>query len=103
MKSLGGGHPRGIVPNEAGISAEACIRCALSQPIAALVTGMISMAKLRQHLAIARDFLPMNDAAQQKLLAKVKEVAGDGRYERFKSTTDFDGSYHRKQHGFRPR
>jgi hypothetical protein len=30
----------------------------------------------------------------------VKPHAGDGRHERFKSTIDFDGVYHRKQHGF---
>jgi hypothetical protein len=27
-------------------------------------------------------------------------VAGDGRYELFKSTVTFDGVHHRKQHGF---
>ena len=36
----------------------------------------------------------------EALLAKVKAQAGDGRHERFKSTIDFDGPYHRKQHGF---
>ncbi len=101
MKSLGGGHPRGIIPSQAGVSAEACIRYALSQPISTLVVGIISMADLTQNLAIARDFSPMSEAEQQTLLAKVKEVAGDGRYEPFKSTQAFDGPHHRKQHGFR--
>ena len=32
------------------------------------------------------------------LLDRVKDVAGDGRHERFKSTQFFDGIYHRKQH-----
>jgi hypothetical protein len=55
---------------------------------------------LRQNLAIARNFRPMTAEELQRLLAKVKPQAGDGRHERFKSTIDFDGPYHRKQHGF---
>jgi len=30
----------------------------------------------------------------------VQESAGDGRFERYKSSKQFDGPYHRKQHGF---
>ena len=32
--------------------------------------------------------------------AKYKAVAGDGRFEVFKSTQIFDGVVHQKQHGF---
>ena len=41
-------------------------------------------------------------AADEKatLLARVKEQAGDGRHELFKSTKVFDGPHHRKQHDF---
>ena len=34
------------------------------------------------------------------LSARLKGVAGDGRYEHFKTTQQFDAGYHRKQHGF---
>ncbi len=47
-----------------------------------------------------RNFKPLEGDELAKLLAKVKPHAGDGRHERFKSTIDFDGPYHRKQHGF---
>jgi hypothetical protein len=30
----------------------------------------------------------------------LKDVAGDGRYEHFKTTQQYDAGYHRKQHGF---
>jgi hypothetical protein len=63
------------------------------------VTGIDSMEVLRQNLAIARHFKPYDEQALSKLLARVKDVAGDGRHERFKSTQFFDGSYHRIQHG----
>jgi len=100
MKSLGGGRPAGVIPSEAGISAQRCIRYALSQPVSTLVTGMKSMADLEQNVAIARGFSPMSPAEQKELLEEVHDVAGDGRFERFKTSKQFDGPYHRKQHGF---
>ena len=51
-------------------------------------------------MAVARDFRPMSQEERQKLLARVKEEAGDGRHELFKSTKNFDGPHHRRQHGF---
>jgi hypothetical protein len=58
------------------------------------------MEVLRQDIKTAREFKPMAGEELERLLAKVKPHAGDGRHERFKSTIDFDGPYHRKQHGF---
>ena len=100
MKSLGGGRPAGIIPSEAVVSAERCIRYSLSQPISTLVVGMKSMADLEQNVGIARNFTQMSDAEQQELIAEVKKVAGDGRFERFKSSNQFDAPYHRKLHCF---
>lgn len=102
MKSLGGGNKttgarfmaKGVcTPQEA-------MRFALSQDIDTLVVGVDSMAVLQQDLAVAQQFTPMTAAERDGLLAKVQLVAGDGRHEQFKSTTLFDGPYHRAQHGF---
>jgi hypothetical protein len=57
------------------------------------------MKVLEQDLKIGRNFKPLSEEALKKLVSKVKEVAGDGRHERFKSTQVFDGPYHQKQHG----
>jgi hypothetical protein len=100
MKSLGGGDShKGRLVVEKVCSAEEARRYSLSQDIAALVVGIDSMDVLKQDLAVARNFKPMTEAERDKLLARVKPVAGDGRHERFKSTQLFDGPYHRKQHG----
>ncbi len=98
MKSLGGG--KGKIVKDGVATAEECIRFAMSQDVAAVVSGMDSMEVLKKNIAIARNFKPIEGDELQKLLAKVKPHAGDGRHERFKSTIDFDGPYHRKQHGF---
>jgi predicted aldo/keto reductase-like oxidoreductase len=103
MKSLGGGSLAGgggNIPKGKVCTAEEAIRFALSQPVASVVVGIDSMEVLKQDLAIARGFKPMAGEELTALLAKVKPHAGDGRYERFKSTIDFDGPYHQKQHGF---
>ncbi len=100
MKSLGGGSPRGRIPSETGVSAQDCMRYALSLPITSLVVGIQSMEDLKQDVAIARDFKPMPDADKTTLLTRVKDQASDGRHEMFKSTQNFDGPHHRRQHGF---
>ncbi len=98
MKSLGGGQPGRLVAARV-CSAEEAIRYALSQDIVSLVTGIDSMNVLEQNLRIARGFKNMSDEEQKALREKVKEVAGDGRHERFKSTQFFDGVHHQQQHG----
>jgi hypothetical protein len=58
------------------------------------------MKVLMQDIAIANNFKPMPKAETDTLLARVKEVASDGRLEPSKSTQNYDGPYHRRQHGF---
>jgi predicted aldo/keto reductase-like oxidoreductase len=95
MKALACGH----IPRQLGHSAEVCRRYALSLPISTLVCGIASRENLRQDLAIARHFKPMSEAEKGELLARTKAAGSDGRHERFKTATDFDGGYHRRQHG----
>lgn len=98
MKSLGG-HGASIIKNT-DLTAELCIRYALSQPVSTLVLGMASMEELKQNIQTARNFSSMDIQQQEELIVKYADVAGDGRYELFKSTQRFDGRDHQKQHGF---
>jgi predicted aldo/keto reductase-like oxidoreductase len=102
MKSLGGGNmdTGGRMIAGGVASVDECIRYSLTQEIASLVVGIDSMKVLMQDVQIARSFTPMPKAESDALLARVELVAGDGRFECFKSTQLFDGPYHRKQHGF---
>ncbi|MFO0807265.1 MAG: aldo/keto reductase [Gemmataceae bacterium] len=96
MKSLGGGKGNFVLKKVC--TAEEAHRFALSQRIASLVVGTDSMDVLKSNLATARSFKPLEGKELEALLAKVKPEAGDGRHERFKSTQDFDGPHHQKQH-----
>ena len=103
MKSLGGGADRvGRFPSEKVCTHEEARVFALSQPIATLVVGIDSMDVLRQDVQVARNFKAMTQEAKDRLLARVRTVATDGRHERFKSTQFYDGPYHQRQHGFMP-
>lgn len=97
MKSLGG---NGSIVTQAGIAVEDALRYVLSLPIATLVSGIDSEKVLDQNLKIVREFKPMSDDERRSVEAKSLLLAGDGRFELFKSSKLFDGGVHRKQHGF---
>lgn len=97
MKSLGG---EGQLVTGAGLSPQECRRYALSQPIASLVTGITSLEQLDQDVRIARELKPMAQAEQEELISRTRAIAGDGRFEWFKTTPFFDSKLHRDQHGF---
>ncbi len=97
MKSLGG---TGVIVKEAGIPVEEALRYVLSLPISSLVTGIDSEKVLDQNLKIAREFRPMSAEEKAAIDGKTLALAGDGRFELFKSSKMFDGPVHRKQHGF---
>jgi predicted aldo/keto reductase-like oxidoreductase len=100
MKGLAGGYPEGRLPAKMNLTVEECFRYCLSLPVATQVVGITTMAQLEQDLKIARNFQPMSQSERNALVARVKDEAGDGRHELFKSSKQFDGVHHRRQHGF---
>ena len=97
MKSLGGD---GKIVSAAGIPVEDALRYVLSLPIATLVSGIDSERVLDQNLRIVRNFQPLSEDERRALELRTIRVAGDGRFELFKSSKQFDSPVHRKQHGF---
>jgi predicted aldo/keto reductase-like oxidoreductase len=97
MKSLGG---NGSIVAKAGVAIDQALGYVFSLPISTLVSGIDSEKVLDQNLKVVRNYSPMSDQERHALEHKYLHVAGDGRFELFKSTTQFDGPVHRKQHGF---
>jgi aryl-alcohol dehydrogenase-like predicted oxidoreductase len=99
MKSLGGdGQP--ILHGAVG--AEEALRYAMSLPVATTISGIDSMAVLRQNLGIARGFKPMTPEEMQALRQRCASFAADGHMELYKSTKKYDGGVGREQHGYPP-
>jgi uncharacterized protein len=97
MKSLGGS---GNIVTNAGIPVADALRYVMSLPISSLVSGIDSEKVLDQNLKIVRDFQPMTEEEKRAIEARTLKMAGDGRFELFKSSKMYDGPVHRKQHGF---
>ncbi|MHB0913564.1 MAG: aldo/keto reductase [Armatimonadota bacterium] len=75
---------------------------ALSLPVSTMVTGIDNTAVLEQDIEIARGFAPFSQEELDRILAKTAplDVSGDGRYELYKTSKQFDADYGRKLHGF---
>ena len=95
MKTAGGG----AIVRSGKVTPAECLRYAMSLPVSTVVSGMDSVEMVRHNVGAAKSFKPFAPGEREDLLARVKDVAGDGRFERFKSTQDFDSRPHREQHG----
>jgi predicted aldo/keto reductase-like oxidoreductase len=85
--------------SEVRLSPEQALRYAMSVPgVTTTITGMESLAVLRQNLAIAKDFQPMSEAERQQTIEAVKPFAGDGRYELYKTSLLYDNIVTRQMH-----
>jgi uncharacterized protein len=65
---------------EVNLTPQQALRYAMSVPgVTVTITGMESLAVLRQNLAIAKSFTPMTAAEMQAVVAAVAPFAGNGR------------------------
>ena len=90
MKVLGG---RSILQSNTATAIE-CLRYALSQKVAVVITGMDSAPILDQAFAVVKAG-PLSEPQMAAVLAKTREAAMTGLYEPFKTTSRVDGSARR--------
>jgi predicted aldo/keto reductase-like oxidoreductase len=74
-----------------------CLHYAMNLPTSVVITGCDSMQILEQALNAARSFRLMDSKEVAALLAKTAQAAQNGRYEPYKTTHDFDGTFHNPQ------
>jgi aryl-alcohol dehydrogenase-like predicted oxidoreductase len=82
----------GRIVYEGIASAEECLRYAMSLPVSVVVTGCESHARVEQAARVAAGFRPMAEAEISRLLARTEERARGGASERYKTTTEYDGT-----------
>ena len=87
MKSMGSG----VILKSKRVTAEECLRYALSLPTSVVITGIDSIKVLNQAIGVARDFRSLNEAEMQALREKAKPAA-TGEYELFKTSNLFDST-----------
>ena len=75
------------------VTAIECLHYAMNLPTSVVITGCDSMQILEQALSAARSFRPLKSNEIEALLAKTKRAAQHGKYELYKTTHHFDGTY----------
>jgi predicted aldo/keto reductase-like oxidoreductase len=88
MKPLGSG---AILESKKATAVE-CLHYAMSLPTSTVITGIDSMKILEQAFEAARTFKPLDETRRKELLAKTADSAKAGEFEKFKTTTNFDGT-----------
>jgi predicted aldo/keto reductase-like oxidoreductase len=89
MKPMGSG----IILKSGAVTAPECLRYAMNLPTSVVITGCDSMAVLQQAVDAARGFRPMTEGERTALLARTEPVAAAGRFELYKTSHAFDGTW----------
>lgn len=97
MKPMGG---TGDMITRGAVTAEECLRYAMSLPVATTIAGVDKLEVMRQNLEIAQNFKPMAPAEMQALRDRAKQHAGDGRFELYKTSIKYDNPQARLAHSF---
>lgn len=84
------------------VTPEEALGYSLSLPASVVVTGIDRMEILEQDLRIAKGFEGFSQEKIAEILAKTApiEISGDGRYELYKTSMEFDAEPGREAHGF---
>ncbi len=93
MKPLGSGE----ILKAKGVEAPECLHYAMNLPVSVVITGCENERDLEQALAAVKSFAPMDEAQVAALLAKTAKVAGNGKYELYKTSHRFDGTHNNPQ------
>lgn len=76
------------------------LRYCFSLPASTIISGMDSVAILRKNIRLATHFKPFHAGEMDAVRQRARQPAGDGRFERYKTTLDFDGRPGQIAHGF---
>ena len=86
----------GVLMQTKTVTAVDCLQYVMSLPVSVVITGCESLPILRQALDAARSYRP-SEGKWAALLAKTKEAGSDGKLERYKTETMYDGTDHNPQ------
>ncbi|MCC6588362.1 MAG: aldo/keto reductase [Bryobacterales bacterium] len=88
MKSMGSG----VILKSNTVTADECLRYALTLPTSVVITGIDSQQVLDQAIHIAGTFQPMQSKEVSALLARTAKAASAGEFELFKTSSHFDST-----------
>ena len=86
-----------IILNSKTVSPVECLHYAMNLPTSVVITGCDSMRILDQAVGAAQNFRPMKPTDVEALLSRTAQAAQLGKYEQYKTTHTFDGTYQNPQ------
>ena len=88
-------------PVKKGIfTAQELLCYAMSLPVTTTITGFSDMVTLKQNLEVAQGFTPLSESEMQAFRERARPYAGDGRFEPYKVSLQFDNPEARIAHDF---
>lgn len=93
MKSMGDR----IILDSKTVTPVECLHYAMNLPTSVVITGCDALPILEQALKAARSFRPMSKEEVAALLAKTEKAAQNGKFELYKTSHNFDGTYQNPQ------
>lgn len=88
MKSMGSGD---ILESNTATPIE-CLHYAMNLPVSVVITGCEKMEVLEQAIRAAQTFQPLSSEDVKRLLARTEAAAREGEFEKFKTSTKYDGT-----------
>jgi predicted aldo/keto reductase-like oxidoreductase len=79
------------------VTAVEALHYAMSVPVTLTITGCESIANLEQALSVARNFKPMTLQQKLAILQKTAPASTDGKFEAYKSSHIYDGTFNNPQ------
>ncbi len=79
------------------LTAPEALHYAMSVPVTVTITGCQSMANLEQALGVAKNFEPLSVQQKLAILEKTAPVSEAGKFEDYKSSHIYDGTYNNPQ------
>ena len=82
----------GTIPQNGVATAIECLHYALSLPTSVVINGCDSLERLDQAFEAAKTFKSLTPQQISTLVSKTREAAMSGKFERFKTSVQFDGT-----------
>lgn len=93
MKPMGDG----VLLKSNTVTPVECLRYAMHLPVSVVITGCDSMQILHQALDTAKNFRGLSETEVSAILNKTQAVAQKGEFELYKTSHNFDGTFHNPQ------
>lgn len=90
----------GALPGSKVVKVEDAFRYVWSLPVSCVLSGCDTSAVLKKTLKLAQTYKPFHAGEMDAVRQKARAMAGDGRFERYKTTQAFDSAAGLAVHGF---